>query len=482
MSLATDIFTWDKGRVVPCLSYDVIQDILDEPFPHNFDLYCSMMDLYLKDWQRQECLNMIRYNKYLINWGRGMSKTFLFVLVAVFLALFDMRVIYLVPRVDELEQPMQYFNANAFVDANPHKKTDKTFSIKKGMWYYVGGKPMIKISNIDDKGFNVSSGRFNVTMYDECALLMYYAKEVELFNKASGMLRAMDYPHRIWASTPLIGSHFVTMKKDIEATTPELMSWRNFENTPDNFLTDTPEKKAQMEEERQDAIRQGIAYAWETENLALERTALGRAFKNIYELPFDEFRWKYEAGNRIGFDFHGWKVGHIWVEVFIHPQIPDEVYIINEGAEVYDEQATADESMNFLKRPYFNGKIKIGESGGLINDPYVKAGSKFGMGAANIQGKQKHNLEANILQYKIYIDRLRTPRTYEDLTNAEWADPNKFVLHKESQGKKFRNHYLDAFSNQLPVILGPGVWIPNKQLRKINIHEQDRQAHHVQSF
>ena len=479
MSVATDIFTWEKGRLVPTLDPQVIVDIVHAPFPQSFDEYCWMMNVYLLPWQRGECLKMIKNPKYLINWGRGMSKTFLFVLVAVYLALFDMRIIYLVPRVDELEQPMQYFNSNAFVDCNPYKKTDKTFSIKKGMWYFILGKPMIKISNIDDHGFNVSSGRFNVTMYDECALLMYYAKEVELFNKAAGMLRAMDHPHRIWASTPLIGSHFVTMKEDLEKTSPDLYSWRNFENTPNNFLTDTPEKLRQMEEEREDARRQGILYAWETENLALPQTASGAAFKNYVEEEFKDFDM--HRHDRIGFDFHGYRYGHVWVALAYNPQrYTNDVFVIAEGQEQYEENANADESMMFLTDPFFATQLfGEGDTKNMINGPFLKAGQTWGMEAVNIQGYEKYNLEANMLNFTWHIDKQKTPKFYRDFTEAEWADQNKFILHKEASGRKFRNHYIDAAMVALPKARGKNIYIPNRRLNIQSFIEADRQAHHA---
>ena len=480
MSIAGDIFTWEKGRVVPPIATEAVEQIIDTPFPASFDLYCGMMDILLKPWQRDECINMILNNKYLINWGRGMSKTFLFVLVIVFLALFDMRGIYLVPRVDELEQPMDYFNANAFVDLNPNKRTDKTFSIGKGgksMWYSVLGKFMIKISNIDDKGFNVSSGRFNVTMYDECALLMYYAKEVELFNKAAGMLRAMEYPHRIWASTPLIGSYFVTMMEDMKAATPDVFSWRNFENTPDNFLTDTPEKYNQMMEEREDARRMGILYAWETENLALPQTASGAAFKNYIEEDFQSFVLK--VHDRVGFDFHGYQYGHVWVALAYNPERQaNHVYVIAEGREQYEEDANADESMLFLTDPFFATNLfGEGDTKNMINGPFLKAGQPWGMEAVNIQGYEKYNLEANCLNFTWHIDKLKTPMLYKDFTEAEWADQNKFILHKEASGSKFRNHFLDAAMVALPKARGRNIYIPNRRLNVQSYIEQDRKAH-----
>ena len=427
---------------------------------------------------------MIRYSKYLINWGRGMSKTYLFVLVAVFLAIFAMRVIYLVPRVDELEQPMQYFNSNAFVDTNPYKKTDKTHSIGKGgksMWYYVLGKPVIKISNIDDKGYNVSSGRFNVTMYDECALLMYYSREVELFNKANGMLMAMNYPHRIWASTPLIGSHFLTMKEDLAIHAPDQLSWRNFENTPDNFTTDTKEKMDNMLEMREDARRQGILHAWETEYLALPRTATGAAFMNYVEEPFSEFGL--QRHTRIGFDFHGYAYGHVWVALAVnYVRYPLQVFVIAEGRQTYDIDANADTSMEFLNQPFFASELYgEGDKTNMVNGPFLKAGDPYGMQNTRINGQEKYNLEANMLRYTWHIDKIKTPIFYKDFTEAEWADPNKFMLHKESSGSKFRNHYIDAAMVALPKIEGKGFYFPNKKLNARSFAEEDRKRHRVRS-
>ena len=54
-----------------------MQMMLDSPYPKNFDVYCKMCGITLKSWQRQECLNLIEKDEYLMNWGRGMSKTIL---------------------------------------------------------------------------------------------------------------------------------------------------------------------------------------------------------------------------------------------------------------------------------------------------------------------------------------------------------------------------------------------------------------------
>jgi len=379
---------------------------------------------------------------------------------------------------------MEYFDYNPFVDANPHKRTvDKSFSTQKGTFYYVLGRPMIKITNIDDKGFNLSSGRFSVVIYDECALLMYFAKEIELLNKGKGMLRSQNYPHIIYASTPLVGSHFYSM---FEHYPESCKSWRNFENTPNNFITNSPDKFNQLMEERIEAEEMGVLYAWETENLAIPHTASGRAYKNIIECDMSTMPAFAQNPTHAGFDFHGYAEGHWWVAFHYWPdRSPKDVYILAEGNEKYREEDTADESMQFLENhPYLMGLHLTGESGGMINDPYIKASRKWGMNDVNINGDHKHDLEANILNYTIHIDKLRTPKTYDDLINAEWKDQNKFILHKEASGKKFRNHCLDCVANGLPQVQGQGIFIPNRRVREVsgvlaNERRRDREANRV---
>lgn len=467
---------------MPTYHAAIVAELISLPFPQSFDVYCYLMGLTLKPWQREDCIKLIRLRAMLLNWGRGMSKTFIFALVAVFLALFDLPVIYLVPRVDELEQPISYFNANPFVDLNPHNAQTKQWTWEKGRWFRVCGKPLIKINNIDDKGFNLSSGRFSVVMMDECALLMYYKMERELYNKAHGMMRSMDYPHYHSASTPLIGSHFVLEIEDFKQHKPECYSWRNFENTPDNFLTDTPEKKQQLELEKADAIRQGILYAWETENLALPRTASGAAFKNYIEEPFAAFAIK--EPSRIGFDFHGYAYGHIWIALGYNSESrPNDIFVIAEGQERYDENANADESMDFLAdNILFRTCALFGEGDvkNMVNGPFLKAGQAYGMQAVNIEGQERYNLEANMLNFTWHLDRSKTPLFFRDFTEAEWADPNICELHKESAGAKFRNHHLDAAKVGLPKARGPSIYIPNKSIRAArSFVEEDRRRHVV---
>jgi len=460
-----------------------MKQIMLNPYPLNFDLYCVFCGIKLKKWQRQECLNLIEKDEYLINWGRGMSKTILFTIVAVFDALCGLKTCYIVPRTDELVQPVEYFNANPFVDINPYKKSgDKIFWIEKARWFYVLGRPMIKITNMDDKGYNVSSGRFSRVKHDECALLMYYQKEVELLNKADGMLRAMPYPRKAWSSTPLIGSHFVTMAEDKKEHFPDEYSWRNFENTPDNFLTNTPEKLRVIERERSNAKRQGILYAWETENLAIPQTASGAAFKNYIEEDFKDFDIKIH--DRVGFDFHGYRYGHVWVALAYNPErYQSHVWVIAEGQEKYDESANADESMLFLTEPFFDTLLfGEGDTKNMINGPFLKAGQTWGMEAVNISGYEKYNLEANMLNFTWHVDKSKTPNFYRDFTEAEWADQNKFSLHKEASGKKFRNHFIDAAMVALPKARGRNIYIPNRRLNIQSFVDADRRAHKARRY
>ncbi len=463
------------------LTRSTVLRVLNEPKRDKWRMYKAFYAKYtgiiLADWQEQTCQAIFNYSRFLLNWGRGMSKTLLLCLVSVFFAMLGMKVCYCVPRTDELTQPLEYFNNNPFVDDNPHKKgNDKSVIIEKARWFSVLGKPMIKITNIDDKGFNLSSGRFNVVIYDECALLMYYKLEVELLNKGKGLLRAMDYPHVIYASTPLVGSHFYEI---FEHYPGHQKSWRNFENTPNNFITNTKEKLEQLLEERLEAEQMGILYAWETENLAIPHTASGAAYKNlVVHTSLDDY--PSQIPSHCGFDFHGYATGHIWVAFYYNPQQSlKDVWVLYEGAETYDEADTADESMEFLESPFFAPMLLRGESGGMINDPYIKAGRKWGMNSVSINGEEKHDLEANILNYRIHLIKNRTPKFADDIANAEWKDPNKFELHKESAGVKFRNHYLDAFMNVLPAFSVGKIYIPNKRLRGKSFEQMDRDAHRV---
>lgn len=85
-----------------------------------------------------------------------------------------------------------------------------------------------------------------------------------------------------------------------------------------------------------------------------------------------------------------------------------------------------------------------------------------------------------MLNYTWHIDRTKTPKFFKDFTEAEWADQNKFILHKEPSGMKFRNHHLDAAMVALPKFDGKGVYIPNRRLNNARtIIEQDRQRHRV---
>lgn len=453
--------------------------------PHKYDIYkryySKYTDIDLTEWQDTEVKRILKSSRYIMNWGRGMSKTILLCFLSVFFALLGMKVCYCVPREDELEKPLDYFNCNPFVDHNPYKKgNDKSHTIKKGTWFYVLGKPMIKITNIDDKGFNLSSGRFNVVIYDECALLMYYKMEKELLNKGKGLMRATSYPHLIFASTPLVGSHFYELYKNYPDSNK---SHRNFENTKDNFITNTPDKRRQLEEERREAEEMGTLYAWETENLAIPRTANGAAFKNLYYEDISTF--PSIIPTHCGFDFHGWQTGHIWVAFYYNPaQSKKDIYIIKEGAETYaKEEDDSAKTIEFLKDPFFRGMILKGEAGNMINDPFAAPARKYGLIGVDITGNKKHNLEANILNYRIHIPytlgHCIVPNFENDIKYAEWKDFTKFVLHKEQTGTRFRNHYIDAFANALPIYYEAGMYIPNKRVRDVSFEELDRQVHRV---
>jgi hypothetical protein len=385
------------------------------------------------------------------NWGRGMSKTFMDCHFAVYTGLFGLYTAYCVPRQDQFDQAMRYFDNNPFVDSNPHKAGSKSF----GAWYSVQGKLLIKLINIDDKGYNVSSGRFNNVILDELALLMYFSKEIEIINKSFGMMKSMPYQHLLMDSTPLIGSHFVTIKNDWEENDPESVSWRNFQNTPDNYVTDTNEKLDNMMGELYEARRMGVEWYWECENLAVPRVPGGTPFPNVI---FEDFSREGKPITHMGFDFHGPELGHKEVGMFISRLYKDDLWVISESTHKYDPLDLPKESLSFLADKSYRGVVKRVETNGF-NDGWFRTARQFGMiGVELINGKVDEGFY-NLLKYRIHVSPVFTPELKKEIEEAQWDDPNVFKIKKEGSGKKWRNHFIDCLKNGAKIHgRGDGGW------------------------
>ena len=427
--------------------------LLSLKFPSNIIYYFKIAGYTLKPFQFLEFCILLACNKYLINWQRGFSKTFIFAHFATFTALHGEMSLYATPHSDQLDQFKIYCDANPWIDANPRKIEDKTFVKTHKSWYRINGKLRIKLTTIDRDGQNVSSGRFNNVLIDESALLMYYKKESWIYTKINGMLRARSPMRRIYASTPLFGSHFVRLMNDWNNITPNSVSWRNFENTPDNFVTDTPEAMAVLMDERAEAIRMGIEWSWICENLAIAQALGGAVFPNCIL----DSKHKYRIPNYAGFDFHGHAIGHIGVEMYHnkHDGI-HHLWVVKETKNAYPKLSTTMDSVRFLGDPYYSQiKNKSVETYGF-NEGYFRDARKYGVKPVNISGIKKHNLTYNLLKFIVHINRQLTPLLADDIEKALWDDPNIFKVLKKKTGEKYRNHYLDALFNGAPRLRDAG--------------------------
>ena len=415
----------------------IISAVLSSKAPLSVAVYFRAQGITLKKWQFHSFLNSLARRNTMKNWGRGMSKTFMDCHFAVYTALFGLATAYCVPRQDQFDQAMKYFDANPFIEENPHKKGSKNF----GQWYKVLNKQLIKLINIDDKGYNVSSGRFNNLILDESALLMYFAKEIDIYNKALGMLKAMPYQHYLVDSTPLLGSHFYSLKQDWEENDPGSVSWHNFQNTPDNFVSDTDEKMDNLMAELYEQRRMGIEWNWECENLAVPRVPGGSPFPNII---WDDFARK--PITHMGFDFHGPDLGHKELGLHFDYLRKDELWIISESTHKYDPLATGMESVQFLEEEHYRGVVKRVETHGF-NEGYFRDARRYGMiGCELINGKVDEGMY-NLLKYHIHINKVFTPETAKEIIESQWDDPNVFKIKKEGSGKKWRNHFIDCLKN-----------------------------------
>ena len=444
----------------------VISAILSSPAPLSVTIYFKAQGITLLPWQFNNFLNSLARRNTMKNWGRGMSKTFMDCHFAVYTALFGLKSAYCVPRQDQFDQAKIYFNQNPFVNNNPHKSYDKAF----GQWFSVHKySQSIKIINIDDKGYNVSSGRFNNLILDESALLMYFAKEIEIYNKAMGMMKSMPYQHLLIDSTPLLGSHFYNLKEDWEQYDPGAVSWHNFQNTPNNYVSDTDEKLDNLMAELYEQRRMGIEWNWECENLAVPRVPGGTPFPNVIWEDFEYIR-----GNYMGFDFHGPDLGHMEVEIYIDYQLPDELYVMSESTHRYDPLATGMESVKFLEAQEYRGVVKHVETHGF-NEGYFRDARRYGMiGCELINGKVDEGFY-NLLKYHIHINQVFTPELAREVREAQWDDPNVFKIKKEGSGKKWRNHRIDCLKNGAKRHgRGQGAWTKGLGVKVNDIVENEK--------
>lgn len=439
---------------------------------------------FLTDWQIEELGKTISYGETLWNWGRGFSKTLLCVILSVYCGIYGLKVLYLVPSKKQLDQPKAYFEQFPYIDKKGRDKKESDG------WYYINGKPTIHIDILGDNA--IRSGRYHVVILDECGQLVTFPKREQFMQVVDGVQRAMSPTIKLLASTPTIGSQFektdyylqekwakaLRTQRKMDLSTREIIeqygskytSHRNFLNTANNFVADTQDKLDLLLEQRERYRSLGLEWLWNQENLAMYQVSGGAAFNNLQVTTFNHLLDS--DITHFGYDFHGPETGHIEVGIQYRDDYPYKFYILWEKQHKYDHKDSAEDSVKFIDSPFYNGKSKRVESYGF-NYGYWMAAQQFGVQPVNIGGQAKHNLAWNLLQYHIYVDPKRTPLTYEDLRTAIWQDQNKFQVYKESSGETYRNHYLDALMNGVPLYGEGNYRAPKKHLSSSEIIKQE---------
>ena len=439
---------------------------------------------YLTGWQIEEIAKTLAYGETLWNWGRGFSKTLLCTVLSVFAGIHGLKVLYLVPSKKQLDQPKAYFEQFPYIDKKGRDKKESDG------WYYINGEPRIHIDILGDNA--IRSGRFHVVILDECGQLVSFPKREQFMQVVDGVQRAMSPTIKLLASTPTIGSQFektdyylqekwanqLRRSKQVDASTRDIIqqygskytSHRNFLNTTPNFVANTPDKYALLLEQRARYKSLGLEWLWNQENLAMYQVSGGAAFNNLQVTQFNHL-FKDDI-THFGYDFHGPETGHIEVGIHYRPEYPWKFYILHEEQHTYLKTASAEDSVKFIDHPAYYNKSKRVESYGF-NYGYWMAAQQFGVQPVNIGGQAKHNLAWNLLQYHIYIDPKRTPKVYEDLRTAIWQDQNKFQVYKEDSGETYRNHYLDALMNGVPLWGYANYQAPSKSLTSNEILKRE---------
>jgi len=134
---------------------------------------------YLTDWQVEELSKTFAFGETLWNWGRGFSKTLLCTVLSVFVGLYGLKTLYLVPSKKQLDQPKAYFEQYPYIDRHGRDKKESDG------WYYIEGEPRIHIDILGDNA--IRSGRYHVIILDECGQLVILPKRERLMQVVDGV-------------------------------------------------------------------------------------------------------------------------------------------------------------------------------------------------------------------------------------------------------------------------------------------------------
>lgn len=425
-----------QQQIIPQNRLDCIEKIIREDevsLKRQFQYYFRTLGFELLPFQLQECIDWYNNTTNLWRWMRGFGKTWLRCHLSVFRAIKEKRTIYLTPFEKQLQQADIYFEQNLFLDKRGRfgKKVDDT--------YYHHNAPMI-ITNVLQLG-NVASGRFNDIVFDELAIVE--SNREFIVDKAMDLQQSMDDCKTDYISTPVFGSLFQKKEDFMTSYKKGHVSHRNYINTPNNLVSNTPEKMQRINDAKLEAEVLGKMWEFNQEKLAEYSTRGTTVFVNL--VIDDKLSGSWDPTS-IGFDFHGGDIGHVAEGVYWTREDPVNLYCVFEDQHPYDNAITAMKSLEYIKdMPKFRNADKYAPSYGF-DTGFSKDARYYGVMEKEASDQNVYNA----LCYVIHINPKLTPKLYADMVAAFYEDQTKYKIHKEKTGDKYRNHFLDAFLLAVP--------------------------------
>jgi hypothetical protein len=418
---------------IPPTYQESIKKILRDtsiPIKKRIWIYFKSCGVHLLPFQLDVAVKWWNTPKNLWRWQRGFSKSFMLVYLEVLRAILGRRVAYFVPFEKQLKQATIYFNQNPFLDqaGRRGKDVDGTF--------YIGGKPVIVIAILSPG--NIMSGRFHDVALDELAELE--PGRENLVEICKRLQRSLSDCKISFVSTPKADTVFQREEEYIISSGKGNIVHLNYQNCPDNLVSDTPEKMQAIEDSRLQAEANGTLWLWEQMELAIYSTCGQKAFR--IKIEDIDPNWK---PTDIGFDFHEWATGHIVVGVYYDEvRHPNDIWFVYERQHQYKESDNGVSSLRFIDdMPIYHGCNKYAGSYGF-NACFCMDAKEFGVIDRCEKKTGESGLVYNALCYTLHFDPKLTPLTYHDFFVAYFDDPKIYKLHKEVSGDVYRNHHLDA--------------------------------------
>ena len=406
------------------VTYATIKNFIckDHIVKDSIERYCLVVGIVLTDLQKETFRSCIVNPEYLVCWSRRMSKTWLGSHIAVFFAVWGLKVAWRAAAAEYIEKPKEYWGSNPLVTRIVGSRPVKVFVL---------GEFKIHASTLSIS--NNRGGEYDVIIFDEEAFVPKATEDLLKFSLA--MLKNSFNQHKLHMSTPRINTPFhfnFTRLSKIG-----MVSHHNYLELDPNIswlnIASITEDKKEMP-----------TWMFNQEYLAEFVSSTGTIFTNL--LFEKHYNWddNYKVITHVGLDFHPGQMGTIYVGIHYNIHDPDNVWVVCEGQQLHENGVAL--TMLWLTE-LFHQDVKIGAETGGQNDKFYKAirhiGKKRITGmSTNI--RKKYGRIVNFMGKRIHMDRELTPKLFNDMTVAVWDVSNQ--IRKSSH---YPNHYLDAFINSL---------------------------------